>query len=88
MPCPVGYIYGRKETGGVYMVQQSEKGKMDNQLLSYQMPHSQEAEQAVLGAMLIDNRCVPEVMGLLHPDDFYIKLNKDIFKTIFSNFFS
>ena len=58
----------------------------DQQLLSYQMPHSQEAEQAVLGAMLIDSRCVPEVMGLLQPEDFFLKQNRDIFKAIFLMF--
>ena len=30
------------------------------ELWSRQAPHSLEAEQSVLGAMLIDSRCVPE----------------------------
>lgn len=30
--------------------------------ISRQMPHSVEAEQAVIGSMLIDARCVPEVI--------------------------
>ena len=51
-----------------------------------QMPHSAEAEQAVLGSMLIDSRCVPEVVGILKPDDFYSKANADIFQTIYSMF--
>ena len=38
---------------------------MDEELLVRQMPHSVEAEQAVLGSMLIDARCVPEVIELL-----------------------
>lgn len=59
---------------------------VDNQLLSYQMPHSQEAEQAVLGAMLIDSRCIPEIMGLLQPEDFFLKQNREIFETIFLMF--
>ena len=46
---------------------------MDETLLVRQMPHSVEAEQSVLGSMLIDARCVPEVIeslkseGLLSP---------------------
>ncbi len=44
----------------------------DEQLLLRQMPHSVEAEQAVLGSMLIDPRCVPEVIDKLRPDDFYL----------------
>ena len=47
-----------------------------------QMPHSVEAEQAVLGSMLIDNRCVANVIGALHPQDFYVDANRDIFETI------
>ena len=31
-----------------------------DELLLRQMPHSTEAEQAVLGSMLIDARCVPQ----------------------------
>jgi replicative DNA helicase len=50
------------------------------------MPHSTEAEQAVLGSMLIDARCVPDVIGVLKPDDFYIKANKEIYETIYSMF--
>ena len=38
---------------------------MDEELLLKQLPHSVEAEQAVLGSMLIDARCVPEVIDKL-----------------------
>ena len=41
-----------------------------------------QAEQAVLGAMLIDSRCVSEVMKKLRPDDFSIQLNSDAFSVI------
>ena len=34
-------------------------------------PQSIEAEQSVLGALLIDKDAVIEVAELLHPDDFY-----------------
>lgn len=57
-----------------------------DELLAKQMPHSTEAEQAVLGSMLIDSRCVPDVVGTLKPADFYIKTNQDIFETIYSMF--
>ena len=55
-------------------------------ILSRQMPHSTEAEQAVLGSMLIDSRCVSDVVGAIKGDDFYSKVNKDIFETIYSMF--
>ena len=35
---------------------------MDEELLSRQQPQSLEAEQAVLGSMLIDSRCIPDVV--------------------------
>ena len=57
-----------------------------DELLIKQMPHSAEAEQAVLGSMLIDSRCIPQVVGTLRPDDFYIELNRTIFETIYSMF--
>ena len=41
-----------------------------DELISRQLPHSVEAEQAVLGSMLIDSRCVPDVVERLKPDDF------------------
>ena len=57
-----------------------------DELLSRQVPHSVEAEQAVLGSMLIDSRCVSDVVGVLKADDFYYSVNKDIYETIFSMF--
>ena len=58
----------------------------DEELLLKQLPHSVEAEQAVLGSMLIDARCVPEVIDQLRPDDFYVKQNREIYETIYSMF--
>ena len=57
-----------------------------DELISRQMPHSIEAEQAVLGAMLIDARCIGDVLGAVKASDFYSSVNRDIFETIFSMF--
>ena len=51
---------------------------MDEQLLHKQQPQSLEAEQAVLGSILIDSRCITEVVGLLKPEDFYQQQNREI----------
>ena len=56
------------------------------ELLVRQMPHSPQAEQAVLGSMLIDADCVKDVMDQLQPDDFYLRQNREIFETIYSMF--
>lgn len=55
-------------------------------LLSRQMPHSLEAEQAVIGSMLIDSHCVADMLEVLKPEDFYLQQNKDIFTTIYTMF--
>ncbi len=51
-----------------------------------QMPHSVEGEQAVLGSILIDARCLPDVLEALKPEDFYIRQNREIFETIYTMF--
>ncbi|MCS7227838.1 MAG: replicative DNA helicase [Endomicrobia bacterium] len=45
-------------------------------------PHSQEAEIAVLGAMLIDKDTIPKVLEALDKDDFYNEAHGIIFDTI------
>lgn len=57
-----------------------------DELLGRQAPHSLEAEQAVLGSILIDSRCVAEVIGVLRPEDFYLAQNRDIYETVYSMF--
>ena len=59
---------------------------MDEQLLSRQPPHSLEAEQAVLGSILIDSRCVADVVGLVRTEDFYLEQNREIYETIYTMF--
>ena len=57
-----------------------------DELLSRQTPHSLEAEQSVLGSMLIDARCIPDVLTVLRPGDFYLEANRDIYETILTMF--
>ena len=59
---------------------------LDEELLSRQPPHSLEAEQSVLGSVLIDSQCVTEVIGILKPEDFYLQQNREIFETIYTMF--
>ena len=59
---------------------------MDEQLLSRQMPQSLEAEQSVLGSILIDSRCVADVVGILKPEDFYLQQNQQIYSAIYEMF--
>ena len=59
---------------------------MDESLLLRQIPHSVEAEQSVLGAMLIDPRCIPDVVEGLTGEDLYLKANREIYQTIYGMF--
>ena len=59
---------------------------MDEELLSRQPPQSTEAEQSVLGSILIDSRCVADVVGVLQPEDFYLQQNREIYETIYTMF--
>jgi len=57
-----------------------------DEILGRRMPHSAEAEQAVIGSMLIDPSCVPTVIERLRADDFYAEANRDIFETVLTMF--
>ena len=59
---------------------------MDRELTALQVPHSLEAEQAVLGSILIDSRCVADVIGIVNPNDFYLQQNREMFETIYTMF--
>ncbi|MGI6084416.1 MAG: replicative DNA helicase [Acetivibrionales bacterium] len=45
-------------------------------------PHHVEAEQAVLGALLIDRNALSEVSGRLRADSFYLEKHKEIYEAI------
>ena len=45
-------------------------------------PQSLEAEEAVLGAMMIDNQCVDEVLNIIKPQVFFKSAHKQIFEAI------
>ena len=59
---------------------------MDEELLGKQMPQSLEAEQAVLGSILIDSRCIADVIGIVRPEDFYLEQNRQIYEAVYTMF--
>ena len=59
---------------------------MDEQLMARQMPHDLDAEQSVLGSILIDSRCISDIIGVVQPEDFYLQQNKEIYEVIYSMF--
>ena len=58
----------------------------EEDLLQRQAPQSLEAEQALLGSILIDSRCVADVIGIVRPEDFYLQQNKEIFEAVYTMF--
>ena len=59
---------------------------MDEELIARQQPQSLEAEQAVLGSILIDSQCVADVIGILKPEYFYLRQNREIYEAVYSMF--
>lgn len=59
---------------------------MDDSIFIRQTPHSVEAEQAVLGSIVIDPSCVPLMLEMLNPEDFYIENHRIIFETVMTMF--
>jgi replicative DNA helicase len=45
-------------------------------------PHHAEAEQSILGSLLIDRNALAEVSGKLKPEDFYLEKHKEIYEAI------
>lgn len=50
------------------------------------VPYSVEAEQSVLGAMIIDPECIAEVVTQVRPEFFYIPQHKEIYTVIITMF--
>ena len=57
-----------------------------DELLGRKVPSSPQAEQAVIGSVLIDPDCIPAVLEKLRADEFYGRLNRDIYETVYSMF--
>ena len=55
-------------------------------LIQSAMPHNKEAEQSVLGSMLLNRECVTTAFEFLSENDFYIEANKKIFAAMLSLF--
>lgn len=54
----------------------------NNLLFSRELPHSTEAEQSVIGAIIANPSVIPEVMELIKPEYFYSKQHRAIYSVI------
>ena len=57
-----------------------------DELTGRRVPYSGEAEQAILGAMLFESACIPDVLNHVRTEEFYIETNRQIFETIYVMF--
>ncbi|MBQ3920420.1 MAG: replicative DNA helicase [Oscillospiraceae bacterium] len=55
-------------------------------IAALEMPHSVEAEQTVLGALLLDPSVFPDVLERLKPDSFYVAKHKQLFSIMLTLF--
>ncbi|HAA25288.1 MAG TPA: replicative DNA helicase [Ruminiclostridium sp.] len=55
---------------------------MDLGVLEKVPPHSIEAEQSVLGSLILDRDLLPDITAVLKSEDFYLEQHKEIFEAI------
>ncbi|HYX43077.1 MAG TPA: DnaB-like helicase N-terminal domain-containing protein, partial [Pyrinomonadaceae bacterium] len=55
-----------------------------DQMLERPLPHSADAERAILGAVILDNNLVNQAIELMRPDDFYNRAHQLIFRAMLS----
>ena len=59
------------------------RGEAEAELAALRVPpHSIEAEQSVLGGLLLDNLAFDQLADLLHADDFYRYEHREIFRAV------
>lgn len=63
-----------------------EQMEMGNAVPARPLPHNLEAEQSVIGSMLIDKDCISKVVEALKPGDFYFDNNREIYEAILELF--
>ena len=47
-------------------------------ILQKKMPYSLDAEQSVLGSIIIDPECFDDVAQIVKVDDFYLEIHREI----------
>lgn len=55
---------------------------MEEALIKKVQPHSMEAEQSVIGSMIMDSEAIAEAVEILTPDDFYAKQHGMLFEAM------
>ncbi|HEX8180354.1 MAG TPA: replicative DNA helicase [Pyrinomonadaceae bacterium] len=53
-----------------------------DQMLERPLPHSADAERAILGAIILDNNLINQAIELLRPDDFYVRAHQLVIRAM------
>src|SRR5438045_8507148 len=53
-----------------------------DQMLERPLPHSADAERAILGAVILDNNLINQAIELMRPDDFYQRAHQLVFRAM------
>lgn len=61
-------------------------GVSGSALIGRELPYSPEAEEAVIGAVLLDPACIPRVMEILKPESFYRPQHQKLFSIMMRMF--
>src|SRR5438445_2309401 len=56
------------------------------QPLERSLPHSSEAERAILGGVVLDNGLISQAIELLRPEDFYVSSHRRVFTAMIALF--
>lgn len=59
---------------------------MDELIPRHAQPYSAEAEQSVIGSLLLDPAQVPDAVGMLKPEDFYFSQNRSLYEAFVDMF--
>jgi replicative DNA helicase len=55
-----------------------------DQMLERPLPHSADAERAILGSIILDNSLVNQAIELMRADDFYVRAHYHVFRAMIS----
>lgn len=72
----------RQDKSSFASFDEAQKHKTAEQILGQRLPYSEQAERAVLSALLLNDQQVTEVAELLLPHDFYQPAHKIIYQTL------
>jgi replicative DNA helicase len=57
---------------------------MEERITGRSLPHNEDAERALIGALILDSERIPEVAEILQPEDFFDRRHQILYQTLAS----